>query len=461
MKAGSLPSPGERSIVLSSAVVMKKLILVLLCCVAWALAMPALAAADAAPAAASAPTDAEKKTVAAAAAAAATAAAREVHAPDFLEHLVDVILGLFDVRSSGNTATHYAIAACFLVAGLVLRRLVTSLLFGVFRRIAARTATTLDDKLFSAIEAPVGAFVMLIGLFAGLKVLKLTPKADETIQYASTVAFSLAVFWLMFRAFSTLLDHAHAIAAHRRKGIAAFMPWIKKTLLAVFVIIGVLMVIQSLGYNVRAILAGLGLGGLAFALAAQDTLANVFGSIVVAIDQPFRIGEFVQIGPNSGAVEDIGLRSTKLRRADKALIVVPNKTVAAEAIVNLARFTRRRVEQVIGVTYDTTPDQMEALVGEISRLIAAEPEVDKNSIMVFFRDLNASSLDIWVVYETPDPDFKKHMAVKQRINLAIMRTVEARGLSFAFPTQTVQLAGPVAEKLAENRAGDTSPRRES
>jgi MscS family membrane protein len=371
-----------------------------------------------------------------------------------------VILELFDVRSSGNTATHYIISVCLLIAGLVLRRIVTTVFFGVFRRMAARTQTTLDDKMFVALEPPVGTLVMLIGVFAALKVLKLSPKADEMIAYSSTVAFSLAIFWLLLRAFSTVLDHAHSVATAKNKGIAAFMPWIKKTLIAVFVIIGVLMVIQSLGFNVRAILAGLGLGGLAFALAAQDTLANVFGSIVVAIDQPFRIGEFVQIGANSGAVEDIGLRSTKLRRSDKALVIVPNKTVAAEAVINLARFTRRRTEQVVGLTYDTTPDQMDAIVKEIRELIVAQTEVDKNSVMVFFRDLNASSLDIWIAYETPNPDFQQHMSVKQRINLGIMRRVEARGLSFAFPTQTVQFAGSLAEKMADGRSQDVGLRRE-
>ena len=440
---------------------MRRVLLLLVWGCVTALIVPAALAADAAPAAetsTAATSDAEKqKVVTAAAAAAATAATREGESPDFLEHLVDVILELFNVRASGNTVTHYIISVCLLIAGLVLRRIVTSIFFGLFRRVAARTNTTLDDKMFAAIEPPVGALVMLIGLFAALRVLKLSERADETIAYSSTVAFSLAFFWLLLRAFSTLLDHAHSVAIARNKGIAAFMPWIKKTLVAVFVVIGVLMVIQSLGYNVRAILAGLGLGGLAFALAAQDTLANVFGSIVVAIDQPFRIGEFVQIGSNSGAVEDIGLRSTKLRRVDKALIIVPNKTVAAEAVVNLARFTRRRAEQVISLTYSTKPDEMDALVTEIRELIAVQPEVDPNSIMVYFRDLNASSLDIWLVYETPDPDFKKHMTVKQRLNLAIMRAVEARGLSFAFPTQTIELAGPIAERMADGRARDEAP----
>ena len=198
------------------------------------------------------------------------------------------------------------------------------------------------------------------------------------------------------------------------------------------------------------LVAGLGIGSLAFALAAQDSLANIFGAIVVAVDQPFRIGEVVKIGANVGAVEDIGLRSTRIRLVDKSLMTIPNKTVAAETITNLSRFTRRRFEQVISLTYGTKPDEMTAMVEEIRGIITSQPEVDAPGVMVFFRDFSASSLDIWIVYEIPSPDFQRAMRVKQRINLAIMRAVAARGLSFAFPTQTIELSGRIAERLAGN-----------
>lgn len=387
------------------------------------------------------------------AAAAAVTAQRMVRSQsrqaDFLEHLVDEVLDLFDVQSSGNTATHYVISMLFLVAALLARRIVTGILFVQLKKLAAKTDTTLDDKLFPAMEGPAAAFIMLSGIFAALKVLKLSDQSDTYISYGSTVAFSLVVFWGLWRGFGAVLDHGHEVARAKQMGIAAFMPWIKKALLSVFVVIGALLTIQSLGYDVKALLAGLGIGGLAFALAAQDTIANLFGSIVVAIDQPFKAGEAVKIGANIGVVEDIGLRSTRIRMPDKSLTIIPNKTVAAEVITNLSRFTRRRIEQVIGLTYDTTPAQMEAIVADIRRLIAADPDVDKGSVLVFFRDLNASSLDLWVAYETPNPDFAKSMELRQRLNLAIMRAVEARQLAFAFPTQTVQLDGPVARKLVE------------
>ena len=362
--------------------------------------------------------------------------------PDFLEHLVDESLKIFDLKSGENTWLHFAIAAVFLIAGLLLRRVVTGIIFAHLRKLAARTRTTLDDKLFPALEAPTATFILLAGIFCALKVLKLSVSTDLAISTGSRVAFSLTIFWALLRAFNALLDHAHEIAVEKKLGVAAFMPWIKKTLVVVFVTIGTLMVIQNLGYgeSVKTVLAGLGIGGLAFALAAQDTIANLFGSIVVAIDQPFRLGETIKIAGNVGMVEDIGLRSTKLRLIDKSLMVIPNKTVAAESITNLARFTQRRVEQVLGLTYDTTAEQMDEMVAEIRRLILAEPEIDQTSPIVYFRDFNASSLDIWIVFVVKDPDFHKHMQLRQRLNLAFIRAVEARGLSFAFPTQTLHVA---------------------
>jgi MscS family membrane protein len=384
----------------------------------------------------------------AAAAAVVTHNVQRARPPDFLEHLVDEILNVFNVRNSGNTPTHWFIFALFLAAGLLLRRVVTGVIFNYLKKLAAKTETTLDDKLFPALEAPVATFVMLVGIFSAFKVLKLSESGDQAFAYASTVAFSLVLFWGLLRAFNALLDHAHQIASQKGLAIAAFMPWLKKSLVVLFVIIGVLLTAQSLGADVKAFLAGLGIGGLAFALAAQDTIANVFGSIVVAIDQPFKVGETVKIATHTGTVEDIGLRSTKIRLIDRSLVIIPNKTVAAEAIVNLSRFIQRRTEQTIGLTYDTTPAQMEKILGTIRELIRKEPEVDQGSVVVAFQNLSASSLDILVVYTTISADALASIRLKERLNLAFMRAVEEQKLSFAFPTQTLVLTGPAVQQRA-------------
>ncbi len=381
-------------------------------------------------------TDAPQQTVAAAA-----VVVQSERTPDLLEHLVDVILKALHVPTDGtNTLTHYVIASAFLVFGVLLRHVVTNIFFHYLKRLASKTETTLDDKLFPAMEAPTATFVMLLGIFSSLKVLKLSENTDHYISLGSTIAFSAAIFWGLYRGFSAVLEHAHEVALERQMGVAAFMPWIKKTLITLFVILGILVTVQSLGYDVKAALGALGIGGLAFALAAQDTIANIFGSVVVATDQPFRIGETVTIGAHTGTVEDIGLRSTKIRKPDRSLVTVPNRTVANESIVNLSRFTARRVEQVLGLTYDARAEQLEAIVADLRRIIESEPAVNAPDTHVYFRDFGASSMDIWIVYVIKDADFTKHMQVRQRLNLAFMRAVEARGLSFAFPTQTVHVA---------------------
>ncbi|MDR0352317.1 MAG: mechanosensitive ion channel family protein [Opitutaceae bacterium] len=226
------------------------------------------------------------------------------------------------------------------------------------------------------------------------------------------------------------------------------MPWLKSALKGTVFVFGVLMIAQGMGANVGALLAGLGIGGLALALAAQDTVANVFGAVVVAIDQPFRIGEAVQIGNFTGTVEHVGIRSTRLRTPQKTLVTIPNKTMASESIVNLSRITQRRVEITIGLTYDTTAAQLEEIVEEIRRIATADAAIDPASVIVQFTHFGASSLDIWLLFMTRKADFVPHLQAKQRISLAIMRAVEQRGLSFAFPTHTLELGPTAARALA-------------
>ncbi len=388
-----------------------------------------------------------------AAAAVASGAAARGRAPDFVEQLVDLALGLFGVSSAGNTWQHYTIAALILIISYVLRRVVTTIVFGLIKRLSAKTESTLDDELATTLQKPVAAFIAVLGAVMAVKVLKLSPEADHARVYVQTVAFAIVGLWLALVTLSTVVDHLQSVAKRRELGVAAFMPWIKKALIVLILVFGVLVAAQSLGADVKAFLAGLGIGGLAFALAAQDTLSNVFGSVVVAIDQPFRIGETVQIGAHTGTVEDIGLRSTKLRTPQRTLVIIPNKTVASEAINNFSRMPQRRIEQTIGLTYGSKPDQLEALVNDIRALLRGAPEIHQEFIAVNFLNFGASSLDIQIIYYAADPDLKKASDLRERVNLAVMRLVDQHGLSFAFPTQTIELAGAIAERLVRERGG--------
>lgn len=430
---------------------MKRLTALAFCFSALVFSLPAAFAQTDSAAGATPSADAALKTQAAAAVASGQAEAR---APHFLEHLVDEVLKLFNVRTSGNSMTHYAIAALLLIIALLGRRIAIHLVFPFFRRLATRTRSNLDDRLFAALEAPIAAFIMLLGVFGALRVLKLTETADQAIGYGSRVAFSLAVFWGVWRAIAAVLEQATENARQRGSTLTTFMPWIKKSLLTILLVFAVLLTIQSLGYDVKAILAGLGIGGLAFALAAQDTLANVFGAIVVAVDQPFKHGEVVKIQGNVGAIEDVGIRSTRIRLGDGSLVIIPNKIVAGETITNLSRFIKRRFELIVPLPYDTKPEHVQELVAEIRAFISSQPEVNGPGVLCFFRGFTPNHLEIWSVYECPSPDFIKAMNASQRINFFVMNALAARGISAPAPVQRIQLEGEALDRMA---ARETPP----
>jgi MscS family membrane protein len=216
-------------------------------------------------------------------------------------------------------------------------------------------------------------------------------------------------------------------------------------------------VVQLLGYNISSILAGLGVGGLAVALALQDTLANFFGSVFIFMDRPFMVGDMVEIEGTQGTVEQIGFRSTRIRTWPATLVSIPNKTVASTKIDNWSKMPKRRVFQTVGVTYETSADQMEEAVAAVRGILENDDGVDQDYIVVRFTDFGASSLDILVYYFTRSVAYDEHLATKERVNLAIMRALRGMGLSIAFPTTTVYFEGDVAERLADRADGKPEP----
>jgi MscS family membrane protein len=389
---------------------------------------------------------AEAPAPAAAPAAAGAGGKVAAEATDILEQFVAWLHGFFPGIDS--TLFHWLACGIIIVLVILLRHVVTKIVFHQLKKLAAKTETTLDDKLFPALEGPADMLVLVLGIFAALTVLPLSERVDRLVTNGATVATLVVLTWALIRAGGAVLAHLEEIAHEKQMTVATFMPLIKKTLFVVAVVLGLLVTAQSLGWPVMGLLGAAGIGGLAFALAAQDTIANLFGSFVVVMDHPFRVGDVVRIGTAEGRVEDIGLRSTKIRTAARTLIVLPNKTVASEAITNYTRMPQRRVDQTIGLTYNATPDQMQTIAEDIRQLLRSDPGVQADSVLVHFAEYGDCSLNIHLVFFAVDPDWGRHMDLRERINLKIMRAVAARGLEFAFPTQTVLLDGPVARQLA-------------
>lgn len=310
-------------------------------------------------------------------------------------------------------------------------------------KFTGRTRTDFDDRLVGALARPAGNYILFFGLFLVVNLFTF-PEGDLDLTRILLIGIKLAVIvntlWLIWRlideAGSYLLRHMVRTNSKLDDHLA---PILQKSLKAFVLVIGALYIIQALGYSVSGLLAGLGIGGLAVAMAAKDTLANLFGSMMIFIDRPFKVGDWIKSGDDEGVVEEIGFRSTRIRTFPKTLISIPNSAIANTSVNNFTRMPKRRVKMTVGVTYETNADQMHALVEGIRTLLRENPEVNQEFSLVNFTDFGASSLDVLVYYFTVTTDWSEHLRVRQEVNLAIMRLVERMGLSIAFPTRTVYL----------------------
>jgi len=350
----------------------------------------------------------------------------------------------------GENSTARLLVFFFLIlATLVARKLLVNVFAGWLSRLAKRTSWKFDNDLLPALREPVGGMVLIVGFFLAISALKLPGGAELFVLRLFQASTLVVVFWGMLRAVDVLADALHHFALQKESSFLTFIPLIKKAARLFLIIIAVILVIQNLGYSVGSLLAGLGIGGLAVALAAQESLGNFFGSISIVADRPFKIGDWIQVGDRiDGDVEEIGLRSTKMRTWAKSQLSIPNKYLASQVIENWSRMPKRRVKQVVGVTYSTPPETVAQIVEDIRAALRADEDIDQDFILVNFTDFGDSSLEILVYYFTKTIAWLDHMDIRQRMNLEIMRIVERRGSSIAFPTRTLHFDGALASRMA-------------
>ena len=365
--------------------------------------------------------------------------------PGVLRHLVDGLQARFFPGAMDTTTARWVAFLLILLVAILLGRFGVGILFSRIRKLSARASNQL---MVPALEPPTATLVILCGIVAALSVVPLWEAVPNLVMLGEQGALTAVVLWGIGCAGGAVIDHFAAGARARRRQIAAFIPLIKRTFAAFFTVFSVLVVFESLGFQVKTFLTGLGIGGLAFALAAQDTIANMFGSFVVVMDQPFYVGEYVRIAGFEGTVEEIGLRSTRLRTAQRTQVVIPNKTVATEVITNFTRMPQRRVDATIGVTYDSPPDRVELALADLRSLLRSDPGVHQGQIIVSLADFGDASLRVQVLYFTADPDWDSHMAVRERVNLGILRAFAARGVTLAYPNPVIRMDPAVAQQAS-------------
>lgn len=366
----------------------------------------------------------------------AGAFARTVSAgqPTFGLNRVEALQG----EAGGYPLWQYAATLLWVVLAIMLVPVIDSIATKVLKRLTAKTKTNLDDKLLEILHNPVKVIVILIALTIGIGAYEWPAWIEHVLTIIFVLAVAITVTYVAVRMVDLLLGYFEQKFFASDTQLAQLMlPVLGKTFKVFVIILGVLTTAQHLGLPVASVLTGLGVGGVAVALAAQSSLANIFGSIVILTDRPFRVGDVVRIDPIEGKVESIGLRSTRIRTADGHWVTIPNKNVADSAIINISRRPTIRQVITISLTYDTPAERVQEAVNLLREILEKHPQT--HDFIVNWKDYAPSSLDIFVAYWCKSTDQKEFLTALEEINLEIKKRFDAAKLEFAFPTQTIQL----------------------
>jgi MscS family membrane protein len=260
------------------------------------------------------------------------------------------------------------------------------------------------------------------------------------IAFVQTIALYVSAAWLSLIGAGILGESVVTSERLRPRSLDSQLIRLGVRFVGIVVAIGLLMQAgDELGFPAYSMLAGLGVGGLAVALAARDSLANLFGSVLIMFEKPFRVGHRIRLNASEGVVEDVGYRSTRIRTADNSLISIPNDTIVNATVENLTLRTMFRQRLLVQVTYDTTRAKLEALADGIRQLIADHPATNKDNFHVRFNDFGESSLNILVIFYLLVPDYAAELTEREDILLKIMDLAEELGVAFAFPTRTLHV----------------------
>jgi MscS family membrane protein len=226
------------------------------------------------------------------------------------------------------------------------------------------------------------------------------------------------------------------LARHGQVAVTPLVVPARRAVKLLVVTIAILVMLDNIGFNVTTLVAGLGVGGIAVALAAQKSLENLFGAVTLFSDQPVRVGDFCRFGESVGTLEEIGLRSTRIRTLDRTLVVIPNAAFAAQQLENFSLRDKIWYHPTIGLRYETTPDQVRYVLVEVRRMLYAHPRVDPDPARIRFVGFGASSLDFEIFAYVRTRDYGEFLEIAEDLNLRLMDIVERAGTGFAFPSQT-------------------------
>ena len=291
--------------------------------------------------------------------------------------------------------------------------------------------------IYYSLESPIKFAVMLLGIWIAIHRLVYPDNFVKAIDNAYRILIVLDITWVFARLIGGLLEIY--LEKDSTGQTHKMMPIIKRTALVLVWIIGIVMALSNIGVNISALLGTLGIGGIAFALAAQDTVKNIFGAFTIFTDKPFNIGDTIRVDSFEGTVIDVGARSTKIMDYDKRIITFPNYKITDANIINISSEPMRRVVLNIGLTYDTTPEKMKEAFDILKAIPGRVENVSSNpsdTTAVFTNYADSALVIMYIYFIEKQGDI---LGVTSNMNMEILSSFNKAGLEFAFPTQTIYI----------------------
>ncbi len=336
----------------------------------------------------------------------------------------------------GNSLKSWLIALTIIVLSMMIGKIVYWFFSKIAKLITAKSRSKFDDIIVDMIEEPVTFMVVIMGIWFALGSLSLPEGFTNLIANAYQVIIALLVGWLLSRLFDAIYQEYLIPLTEKTESELddQLAPILSKGVKMIIWSMAVIIGLNNAGYDVAALIAGLGIGGLALAMAAKDTVSNVFGGLTIFTDKPFKLKDRIQISGFDGTVVEIGVRSTRLKTLDGRIVTIPNAKFTDAPVENISLEPTRKIKLNLGLTYDTSPEKMQLAMDILKQIHAENSNTTEEAIIGFnaFGDFSMNILFIYYIKKGEDI-----MQTQTAINMAVLKQFNQAGLDFAFPTQTL------------------------
>lgn len=347
-----------------------------------------------------------------------------------------MFINFFNQKIYNNTLYDWVFSLIIVVASVVIARVVYWLISKILRQYTKETDTDIDDLIIKKLDAPVALGVVLIGIRYALKLLEFPRLVNGYVHRGFVLMVALTVTWLLTRIVRGAIEYyfrRHAQAGTPDKADSQIMMMAKRASVILIWAIGIVVGLNNAGFDVGALIAGLGIGGLALALAAQDTVKNIIGGMVVFIDKPFYIGDVIKIKETEGTVIYTGIRSTRIRMGNGRIVTIPNAQFTDSAIENITLEPAKRIVNHLLLPFDTPVEKIDEAITILKNIVEHSPDVNHYDAIIFLEKFSQFSVDVNFTYH-----IKKGSdihATQTDINIQILQKFKQTGIEFAYPTQ--------------------------